>query len=157
MNDGLGRNFLVHFVGIGANSRYLEVHSALRRLMPNGGSKARKRRLYGHFIESIILYAAPVWTGARDAASNQRKQVRTEDSGPKDVQRIPHCLGERRSRDRQHSLDRHGGEGQRGQTRERGEYVEEKEKGEDLDGDHADQVPTCASRQAGSTGKPATS
>jgi len=56
-------NFRAHFKYLG--EKVAKVTRALNRLMPNlRGPMERKRRLYASIVESVILYAAPVWAGS---------------------------------------------------------------------------------------------
>lgn len=52
--------------------RAASVNAALIRLVPNlSGHQASKRKLYGHVVRSIMIYAAPVW---EDALKKQVKR-----------------------------------------------------------------------------------
>ncbi|VVC46488.1 Endonuclease/exonuclease/phosphatase,Reverse transcriptase domain [Cinara cedri] len=54
-----------------AAARAQKTAMALWRIMPNvGGAQQRKRRLLASVVESVVLYAAPVWAGAMVFESN---------------------------------------------------------------------------------------
>lgn len=55
-------------------ARSVKICEALNRLIPNMGElRASRRRLYGYVTQLVMLYAAPVWTGALNAARNRKK------------------------------------------------------------------------------------
>jgi len=56
-------SFKPHFYYI--DEKLSRVTRALGRLMPNlRGPEERKRRLYAGILESVVLYAAPIWAGS---------------------------------------------------------------------------------------------
>lgn len=68
-----GGKYHMHVEAVTAKAR--RVCTALSRLMPNvRGPRASKRRLYGHVVQSVILYAASIWSDTL-AAERQRKKV----------------------------------------------------------------------------------
>ena len=57
-----------------ANAKAIQCGAALTRLMPNiGGPREAKRRLVASMVNSILLYAAPVWTSALKNHAIQKK------------------------------------------------------------------------------------
>jgi len=58
--------FKPHFYHI--DEKLSIITRALWRLMPNlRGPQERKRRLYAGILESVVLYAAPIWAGSLNA------------------------------------------------------------------------------------------
>ena len=52
------------------------IGAALGRIMPNiGGPRASKRRMYGHVIQSVMLYAAPIWADTLDKECHRKKMA----------------------------------------------------------------------------------
>lgn len=73
-------SFAAHATTIAAKTT--NTAGALTRLMPNvGGPSACKRRMLRSVVESVLLYAAPVWRGGA------RREVNPEVHGV--------CSGER--------------------------------------------------------------
>ncbi|KAL7307243.1 hypothetical protein TKK_0000964 [Trichogramma kaykai] len=45
------------------SAKAASVIGALTRIMPNsGGPRSSRRKLYAHFVDSILLYGAPIWS-----------------------------------------------------------------------------------------------
>jgi len=63
-------NFKAHFQYV--DQKVGKVTRALGSLMPNlRGPQERKRRLYAGVLESVVLYAAPIWAGALTVESRR--------------------------------------------------------------------------------------
>lgn len=68
-------NFREHFSYVAVKAQ--KVSRALGRLMPNlRGPDEKKRRLYSNVLNSVILYAAPVWCGSLTTSPNNRRTIR---------------------------------------------------------------------------------
>lgn len=58
-----GRKFKVHLLKV--REKADKVANSLLRMLPNvGGPRSSRRRLVASVVDSMILYAAPVWRGA---------------------------------------------------------------------------------------------
>lgn len=75
-------SFRQHLVYV--EGKAIRVAKALSRLMPNlRGAGERKRKLYAGVVMAVVLYAAPVWSGALEATGAAPVAPGTEDGGAK--------------------------------------------------------------------------
>ncbi|CAB0029805.1 unnamed protein product [Trichogramma brassicae] len=57
-----------------ASEKAARVAGALARIMPNtGGPRSSRRKLYAHVVDSILLYGAPIWSGAAETQAYIRQ------------------------------------------------------------------------------------